>query len=153
MTVSPNADILGALTAKLRATTEVAALAGTRVAGEIGDDWFTPGGDARYAVRLRRTGGPINPDEWGVGIHTSRIDCVCYGSSGRAAGVLLATVLACLCPDTSRQIGFTQTLADTTTVRVSSVIPEVDVVVDREQDTGYRFAWVPLLVKWSAIAG
>jgi hypothetical protein len=153
MTIAPNADIIGALTAKLRATTEVTALASTRIAGEVGSDWFTPGGDARGAVRLRRTGGNVDPELWGVGIHVSRVDCNCYGSSGRTANLLLATVLAVLCPDMSNRAAFTQTLADGSKVRVYDVMPEVDVIVYREIDTGYRFAWVPLSVRWSAIAG
>lgn len=151
MPVAANADILGALTAYLRTITEVTALASTRIGGEIQDDWF-PGPDARGAVRMRRTGGPIDVGEWMVGIHTSRVDCICYGASARLAQVLMATVLATLCPDQSGRGAFVQTLADTSKVHVFSVYPEVDVIVDRDPDMGYRFAWCPLIVKWSAIA-
>lgn len=150
MVIVANADILGAITARLRTFSEVTALTSTRIAGEIGPDWFS-GKQARYAIRLRRTGGVPDPEEWRVGIHTSRIDCNCYGSSERAANLLLSTVLACLCPDMSRPMAFTQQLGSAF-VHVASVMPEVDVVADRETDTGYRYAWVPLSIRWQSIA-
>jgi hypothetical protein len=151
MTIAANADILGALTAKLRATTEVTALCSTRISGELQASWFT-GPDAPAAIRLRRTGGAVDLDHWMIGLHTSRVDCICYGASARAAQQVMATVLATLCPDLSQRGAFIQTLADGSKVHVSSVFPEVDVFVDREPDTGYRFAWCPLVVRWNAIA-
>ncbi len=154
MTITAQADILGAITARLRTFNEVTTLASTRIGGEIGSDWF-PGPGAQYAVRLRRTGGIVDVNEQLIGVQRSRIDCVCYGSSGRTATVLMSTVLSALCPDASARGSFIQsvTVATNTTqnVRVYDVQPEVGIVQDREPDTNFYYAWCPLIATWSAI--
>lgn len=155
MPVTAQADILGAVTARLRTFTEVTALTNTRIGGEIGSDWF-PGPGAQYAVRMRRTGGPTDVDLNRAGIHYARIDCMCYGSSGRTATKLLSTVLAALCPDQSGgRSSFTQAVTvepnTTQNVRVYSIEPEVEPVQDREPDTNFYYAWAPLIAAWSVI--
>lgn len=154
MTLTAEADILAAITARLRTFTEITNLTSTRIGGEIGEAWFS-GPAATYAVRLRRTGGPVDLDQRTAGIARARLDCWCYGSSAKTANDLLSLVLAALCPVQGAASGngsFIQTLTGGSKVRVYAIAPEVEPISDREPDTGYRFAWCPLVATWGVLA-
>ncbi len=151
MTITAQADILAAVTARLRTFSEITALTSTRIGGELGSDWFT-GANAQHAIWLRRTGGPVDIEDWLIGIQRSRLDCWCYGSSAKAANDIMSLVLAALAPEQAGGAGsFIQTLTGGARVRVYNVIPETGVISNREPDTGYRYAWCPLMVTWGVI--
>lgn len=151
MTITAQADILGAITAKLRTITEITNLTSTRISGELQDGWFT-GPDARAAIWLRRTGGPIDINDWLVGIHRARLDCWCYGSSAKGANDLMSLVLSALAPEQSGGAGSFRQTVGSAIVRVYNIIPEVEPVSDRDPEEGWRYSWCPLMVSWDSVA-
>lgn len=141
MAVVARPDLLGALIARLRATTEITALTSTRISGELQDAWTMP----THAVTLRRSGGP--PGDYLGGIWYSRIDVTAYGSTRREATRLLDIVLPALCPLQGPPGGsFIQSA-----VRVYDIAPEAEMIADTEPDTGWPFAWMPLVVSWCGV--
>jgi hypothetical protein len=96
-------DIKGAVIAHLRASSEIAALASTRVSGRVQAAWTLPG----YAVLVDGPKG--GPGELGAGLYGMRFDLRCYGPDDRTAMMLWRTVNAyLLVPDGSRAVSFYQ---------------------------------------------
>lgn len=150
MTLLPEPDILGAITARLRSFSEINTATSGRIAGELGKDWFT-GGEARAAIRVRRTGGPVIPERRMIGQAFARLDVWCYGSSARAAGDLMGYALAALCPLQGTAGSFTQAVTNSGSVRVYDIFPNAEPISDREPDTGYRYSWVPIIADYSLV--
>jgi hypothetical protein len=155
MAVVAHPDLIGALNSRIRSFSEVTDLVATaagatdsrttpRVSSVLQDWWKLP----THAVRLKRVGGP--PGKIQIGKKTSRVDVLCFGSTEYEAGRLLGIVSAAIAPDQSRQVSFIQTV-NGVRCRVYSIDPEGDVIVDTDPDTGWPFAWQPMLVTWSAV--
>jgi hypothetical protein len=152
--------VLGAMVAYLRSFSEITALVATaggatdgrtepRISGEKQNWWkMNPpnlGGPA-HAVWLNRTGGPIVGSDYLLGWWNQRIDVTCYGSSKREATRLMELVLPALCPMQGERAGsFVQS-----GVRVSDVFPESDIISEVEDDTGWPFSWLPVIVRFCA---
>ena len=153
MAVTAQANILNAIVLRLRTFTEITALTSVdRIAGQIGEDWF-PGPSARQAIRLKRSGAPVDQNLWLVGLQEQRLDCWCYGANGKECIDLMNIVLAALCPTMAAGPGsFKQTLTGGSKVIVTNIIPETGVIEGTEPDTGYHYCWCPLMVQFQAVA-
>lgn len=149
--ITAEADVLGAVAARLRTFTEITALTtADRIAGKLAKDWFGTADTADYAVRLRKTGGPVDADRRTTGQKVQRLDIWAYGSNPKNASKLMAYVLAALCPLQVNAGGFRQS-ADSATIQVNWIQPEAEVIDDTEPDTGWCYCWCPVLVHHSVI--
>jgi hypothetical protein len=153
MAVVARPDVLGSIVAYLRSFPEITALVATaagatdsrttpRVSGEKQDWWDMP----THAVWLNRTGGPIVGSDYLLGWWNQRIDVTCYGSSKREATRLMELVLPALCPMQGERAGSFVWSG----VRVSDIVPESDIISEIEDDTGWPFAWLPVIVRFCA---
>ena len=154
MAVTAQANILNAIVLRLRTFTEITTLTSVdRIGAKIGEDWF-PGPTAQPAIWLRRSGAPVDPDAWLVGVQNQRLDLWCYGASGLAAAGLMNLALAALCPaqGTVNRGSFKQALTGGTSVIVYNIVPETGVIDGTDPETGYAYSWCPLMVQFQAVA-
>lgn len=89
--VTARPDVTGAVIAYLRASTAIAALAGTKISARRQASWALPS----YAVLIegRRGGGEDGPLLW------QRMDITCYGADDRTADLLWRTLDYYFCPE------------------------------------------------------
>ena len=134
-------DVVGAMTARLRASSAVAALAGTRISGVLQDAWEMP----TYAVVV--SGGRGGRGEVAPATYRDRLDLECYGPDLRTAARLAATVRAALL-DELRATGVGFTAAAT---NVKSVATEGGPIARVDPDTGWPSYVLPVLVTYGGV--
>lgn len=128
-----------AVIAKLLATSTVTAITSARISGKRQDAWTMP--TAAIVVYGPR-GGP-GDNEPAPGLATERLDLFCYGTTGKNAKDLAAVVLRALSPLQGTRGSFK--LAHT---RVANVRAEGGRVALTDQDTGWEYVVVPILVTY-----
>lgn len=145
MPVTARPDVAGAINARLRTSTAIAALAGTRISTARQAAWGLPA----YAVLIEsgRGGGEDAP-----GLKWERVDLLCYGPDVRAAHLLWRTVDYFFCPDVgSRPSGFRIT-ASGETVSVTKVAQEGGPLRLAEPDEGWPYSWASYRVVYASEA-
>lgn len=147
MVVTARPDLAGAINARLRTSTAIAALTSTRISTSRQTAWGLPS----YAVLIEtgRGGGEDVP-----GLKWERVDLLCYGPDARAAHLLWRTVDFFICPSigSGRASGFTIT-ASGEPVIVMKVDMEGGPLRLTEPDEGWPYTWASYRFTYNAEAG
>lgn len=151
MVVAPRPDIIGAIIAQLRASTDLAALVSTRISGQWQDAWVDPAtGKPRSSVLIRAAGGPAGKRQ--INLMRSRVDVSFYGSTGFAAMQIWAMLDAVFCPGQERTVGFRRSV-NGVLCSVGSVDPDGMPLSDVEEDTGWPRVVCSYIVTWMGVPG
>lgn len=160
MVVLARADLLYAVTDRLRSFSELTALvsssagwngtgSGPRIGGERRtgpNGWAMP----TQAIVVRRAGGPVRIEDVALGYKTSRLDIVCYGQTAKLAADVWRMLDAVLVP---AQGGVGGQVASFTLhgARVDSVIPETDATSLVDPELRWPFVLAPYVFSWWSV--
>lgn len=145
MVVVARPDLIGAITGRLRSFSELTALVGggsPRISGSRDDDWAMP----TTAVVVRKAGGPRDELET-AGRLSTRVDVICYGSTGYNADRVWAMVDAILVPAQGTRASWRRTVGGQV-VRVDNVEREADAVSDVDPTTRWPFTFASYVFRW-----
>jgi hypothetical protein len=142
MVVAARPDELAAVLAHLRASTDIAALASTRITSRLQPSWS---GMPTYAVIVRRAGGP--PGKRQINVMRTRMDVFCYGATEALSVALWRQVDAVFCPGQERLVSFTASGC-----RVYSVDPEAMPASDLEPGTEWPRTTCSYIVSWCGVS-
>jgi hypothetical protein len=145
MVVAARPDLLGAIIARLRASSDITALTGMRISAALGTAWAMP----THAIVLAIAGGPPLPGA--TPRKRTRIDVRCYGSTPFEAMRLWRQFDAVWCPGQEHVVQFRQTIAGQV-CGVGSVDPEGGPTALIEPDTEWPFVLSSYLVSWMGVA-
>jgi hypothetical protein len=140
--VAARPDELAAVLVHLRASSDITALASTRITSRLQPSWS---GMPTYAVIVRRAGGP--PGKRQINVMRTRLDVSCYGATEAMSVALWRQLDAVLCPGQERRVSFTES-----SCRVYSVDPEGMPNSDLEPGTDWPRTIASYVVSWSGIA-
>lgn len=145
MPVTSLPDLAGAINARLRTSTAIAALASTRISTTRQPAWALPA----YAVLIetgRGDGGGLEEP----GLLTERVDLFCYGPGVMTAHLLWRTLHYFFCPPIggSRASGF-QVTASGETVSVTKVRKEGGPLRLVEDGTEWPYTWASYIVTYA----
>lgn len=101
MTLQPVPDVLKAFLDRLRQSTDLMTLVGSRISGARKDAWPMP----TQAIVAFRLGGP--PPDWEVRHQFQRIQIDCYGANDRMANDVWRYANAVLFPEPPAPVSFT----------------------------------------------
>lgn len=145
MVVAARPDIIAAVLAQLRASTEITALTSTRITSRLQPSWANM---PTYGVIVRPAGGPPGKEQ--LNLMVTRIDVFCYGETEAKAAELWRQLDAVLCPGQERLSRFTQTIGGVK-CRVGNVSRESMPISGVEPQTKWPRTTASYLLTWMGV--